>query len=280
MKHLLRRNRIVLSFGRRGVAPLELVVALPLLVLMAALIINAGAAGVGVGEALIAARTAAFHEAEAPTSKAGHFLFVAALTAQDVRSVARTRQVAVPPALGTSTLTGNGRLAVLRNTWCSPELNLNRQVSLQLIGQAAAAGGARDVSGALNQIQSALQSAAGALDGLGGLLGQVGQLPAAVEQAREEAERLKEQAQGEIDKLQDMVKSLQSRLDQTKADLEKNKTASEDARRDLKDQPDKLKEREKELNAEQDRLAKMRDDLDSQIKGKNFDIDALKKANP
>lgn len=266
---------------RRGVAPLELVVALPLLMLLAALIVNAAAGGVAVGEATVAARTEAFRVARANHSgDITRFVFDETLTAQDVVSASAQKQEKVPPALGTSTLTGNAQLAVLQNTWDARELNLNQPVNLTFIGQAAAAGGAGEVLSALNSFQEIARTVENLFGNLDSLIEQLSGTPNALSQLDGLLEQAKQELEAKVGEFQGKLDEAKGKLAGVVSDIEKTKKMLEDARRDLKDKPEDLKKREEELNKELDRLGGERKKAEDAVQGAQFDVDTFKKAGP
>ncbi|MCE9603763.1 MAG: hypothetical protein K8U03_02550 [Planctomycetia bacterium] len=237
---------------RRGSAPLELMVAMPLLVWMIAAIMNAGAGGVATADATIAARVDAFRNASQHTTSQSRLFFVAPEIAQsDIVRADASRNRSVPPALGSSQLIGRASLSVFGNVWDRRELPLNDPVHMRLMGQASAASGVGQALGPLGQALDGLQSAAdrgrGASDRMQQKGSELNQESPAIKEARErEAAQRRENAQKTAD-LQRQATAEKAEIAKLDQKIREQEQARDKAREDLKNDPDALAKREAEI---------------------------------
>jgi len=272
------------SRRRRGSAPLELMVAMPLLVWLIAAILNAGAGGVATADATIAARVDAFRKAERHTTPTERLFFLSPeIAGLDVQTASAERSRSVPPALGTTQLTGRASLAVFNNVWDRREMPLNDPVHLRLIGQASAGSVGGQIVGpamdALNGLQRAGDSARNTLDEIGAKGQELNREPAEITAAREQeaAQRRANAARAaELQKQADAEKAAIAELD-TK--IREQDAALEQAKKDFKDDEEGLKKREDEINAIKKPLETERTARKEKLKNIEGEIKILKQAS-
>jgi hypothetical protein len=268
---------------RRGSAPLELTVALPLLIWLVAVIMNAGAGGVATTEATIAARVDAFQRAEKhSTAKDRMFLLVPELAGDDVLMTGASRSRSVPPALGKSQLTGVAQLAVFGNVWSRRELPLNDPVHLQLMGRAAAASGAGQLLGPVGEALDGLRSAADqgrqTADELSRKTAELQEEPPAVKQGREQEEAQRRENAKKVTELQQKAATERTEIARLDREIREQEQTREKARVDLKDDAAALEKREAEIAEKIKQLEKERTDRQQQLKRTEGEIALLRQA--
>lgn len=229
--------------ARRGLATLEMALSFPILFLMAALIFVMSKGMVLTSETSIEARKNSFEQALDKRSTGGmtRFVLTDAKFNSDIHAGSARRTAEVIPVLGSSTITGNAQVAVLRNTWDYREFPLNEANRLPLYGGILAGGSAGKLTSLISQLSDLVGNLGSVLDGLGSLSqatqGAVGSEFApldALNAAKEAATAGLKDLQGKVDKLQDEVDDLRDSLKDLKdGDLEKAKEKLEKLEDDL-----------------------------------------------
>jgi hypothetical protein len=257
---------------RRGSAPLEFVMAMPLLLLLFALILSVGVFSLGNVKATVAARSDAFkqrtnHKSQLPLT------FNQKTSKGDVFSVSATETPAYPsPKFNFGPITRSH--AVLGGSWDHRELLRGNGPHWGDMGKASIGGGTNQIASLLDKFSNGFDpsSLPGLDDVAGGLIGQLlGQSQDANNQFDQLGKEAEEQTKKNIEKLQKEADELQMQKDalQKKIDDELTPKAdqldSEIAERakkilDEKD-PAKKKQLEEEQKQAKDEVKAVRDEI-------------------
>lgn len=261
-----RRNRPLRS-RRRGLATLEFAMSFPILFLLASLIFVSSKGMVLTNETTIEARTNSFKQALDHRSSGGPTRFVLEDVVSsnrynaDIIAGSASQKATVIKVLGSSTLTANASVSVLRNTWDHRELPLDDTSRLPLYTEILAGGSAGKLTSLVDQIRGLAGSMGSLVDGLTGLSQNTQKEPPGMDAEREKLAKAKEKEAQQKEKLNGEVKELKQDIKKIDEEKKQNNEDLDKAKQDEKDKKitaDELKTKQEDTDKKNEALDKER----------------------
>lgn len=287
-----------LAHVRQGSAPLEFVMALPVLLLLFSLILSVGVFFLGQVKATINARSKAFQQRSGQKSSRP-LAFTGQTSKQDVYTADATETPAYPsPKINFGAVTA--RQSVLGGAWDHRELLRGNGPHWKDMEKASVGGATNQIGSLLDQFANGFDPSMipGIEDAAGGLLGQLlGESGSANDQfgqmQQEQQQRNQEniqQLQTEIDALKAERTGLQNEINndlipkrnelnerikqrQAQIDSEKDPEKKKDLQKQQDADKESLKQTNQQIKQKQDRIQ----EIDNEIKVKQGLMDRLKK---
>jgi hypothetical protein len=268
-------------------APVEFMMALPILMFMLALIIGIGSAGITASLTNTEARKNAFNSAvnHRTADEFTRFVPLESKFTADIVAGNASRAAKVPFIFGSPALTSTAQVSVLRNTWSHQELPMTDSFRADWYVKIGVGGG----GGSLTSILNALN---GLRSGAGNFLGNLTEAavasavePEGLSQAREQLaqERQKndaarKQLQQEIAQAKSEIQAIDAEIKQLNDDLAKA-NREENAKPDDQKKPDDLKKLEDDTKKRTDQLQKDRQAKQAQIREKEKELSFRNRAD-
>ncbi len=264
MRHMPHRPR-----QRRGIATVEFVMGLPVLLLLIGLTVSTGKLGFGRMRVAVDARTAAWHERQGQST--GRPLFFDA--SEQPLEVRKSSQVSTLfPHVGGKQVEVRSRVAIMTGSWDYRSVNPGE--TKDLLQKMSASGSLGQLRGFLGSLDSI--SSLGSLDDIASSV--TSQAQDALAKGKKELNDARAKVQQELEKVKAQLKQANGQLAAAQQELAKRKKAADDTRNELtklnadRKKADGLtdkKKREEELN----RIDKAITDDNAKLTRENQDVD-------
>lgn len=259
-------------FDRRGSAPVEFVMALPVLLLMFVLILSVGLFFMGQVKATVTARSDAFQQRS--SARSGRPLAYTTQTSTgDVYSKSASESPAYPsPAVNFGSVTANQ--SVLGGSWDHRELLQGNGPHWKDMAKASVAGATNQIGSLLDQFTNGfdLSQIPGIGDIAGGLFGSLlDQLGSVTDQFNNMQNEQQAQNQKNIEKMKQRIEELKAERAKLQGELDNTLYPKR------KELTDRIEERQEKIDEEKDadkkkELQKLQDEDKEQLKQTNQQI--------